>query len=342
MKLTKNQQNFIGTQFDTPKGGTLTVIGVAGKKSNITLFSLECSVCSGDKGLWPSGSIISSKGNLERGQIPCGCAKKTFWTEQQYEVLVKRESKRRGYVFIEFEGDRKGKDTKLKLHNPVNGNTWESTIHNFINHGRGCPLESKYNKIWNTAEREDQIKNVLFVEGGRFVGWEDDYKNVRSKFTWVCAEGHVCKTEVHGFVNGGTRCRKCWREGLKDSGVVYGYYPKRLQEDDNLYIIRFNKVGCIKVGRSFDITKRIFNGGDSLLRISGSDIKDIEILAVYKGKHQEVYNTEQWIHEELTERGFHKPLPWSTECFTEDSENILLNLLSESGLKRSDSVDFLI
>lgn len=338
MMLTKNQQKFIGNKFNTPRGGVLTVVGMVGKRGKTALFGLECSICSKDKELWPTGSIVTTKHRLASGGVVCGCAKKTFWTKQQYETLVKRECERRGYVFNEFAGDWKGKDTKLKLHNPVKGNTWESTIHNFIDHGRGCPLESKYNKIWDTAEREDQIKNVLFIEGGRFIGWEDNYKNARSRFTWVCQKGHLCKTEVHCFVNGGNRCRTCWKDSLKASGVVYGYYPERVQEEDSLYLIRFRKEGCIKIGRSFDITKRLFNGSESLLRISGSDVKDIDILATYKGKHQEVYNTEQWVHEELTERGFHKPLPWSTECFTEDSENILLKLLSESSLKRRDSV----
>jgi hypothetical protein len=57
----KNQKEFIGKKFNTPEGGVLTVIGLADKRGNVALFNLECSICSKDKELWPSGSIVTSK-----------------------------------------------------------------------------------------------------------------------------------------------------------------------------------------------------------------------------------------------------------------------------------------
>jgi len=42
---------------------------------------------------------------------------------------------------------------------------------------------------------------------------------------------------------------------------------------------------------------------------------------------------QQWVHEELTERDFHASwIPWTQECFTEDSEDMIYRLLDESGL----------
>jgi hypothetical protein len=55
------------------------------------------------------------------------------------------------------------------------------------------------------------------------------------------------------------------------------------------------------------------------------------------GTHQEVYDTEQWMHEELTDRGFHADwITWTSECFTEDSEDMIYRLLDESGLSESE------
>ncbi|CAL9961113.1 hypothetical protein VPHF99_0060 [Vibrio phage F99] len=73
MKLTKSQQEFIGTTFNTPKGGVLTVTGVKGISGNGgALFWVECSVCSLDEELFPD-RFYSNKRNLETGKVPCGC-----------------------------------------------------------------------------------------------------------------------------------------------------------------------------------------------------------------------------------------------------------------------------
>ncbi|HBK7931419.1 TPA: hypothetical protein LNI27_003449 [Vibrio cholerae] len=134
MKITKGQKEFIGTQFPTPKGGTLTVVDVSHKQGNHAVFTLECSVCSLDKELWPHGSIKSLKGNLEKGQVSCGCSNIPKWTQSQYEILINRKCEEKGYIFQGFVGEWEGNLTYLRLYNSVNGNTWESTnISSFIN-----------------------------------------------------------------------------------------------------------------------------------------------------------------------------------------------------------------
>ncbi|HAS2514412.1 TPA: hypothetical protein LNG45_003469 [Vibrio cholerae] len=145
MKITRLQREFIGEQFHTPKGGTLTVTGVSPiKQGRGALFTVECSVCSADAELWPSGSIIASKGHLIKGVVPCGCTRSPRWTQDQFEILVKRKCEEKGYIFQGFVGEYKGAFTYLRLHNLQNDNTWETTtITSFLHIGTGCPLEAR-------------------------------------------------------------------------------------------------------------------------------------------------------------------------------------------------------
>lgn len=77
-ELTKSQREFIGTQFPTPKGGVLTVVGVSSDKLDKTpKFICECNICSAHKTIFPLGSFQITKGSLLKGSIPCACSKKT-------------------------------------------------------------------------------------------------------------------------------------------------------------------------------------------------------------------------------------------------------------------------
>lgn len=330
---TKGQREFVGTTFPTDKGSVLTVTGVSHKQNTKVLFTLECSACSKDKELFPSGSIMSLKVSLENGRIPCGCSKRTKWSQSQYTTLINRKCIEFGFDFLGFTGEWRGISTYLKLHNLKNDNTWESTnINSFLNHGYGCPLEAG-NKRWTPQEREQQINKVFTVEGGAFVMWKGKYKNWASKFHWVCSEGHHCETRVSSFLSSGIRCMTCKKIKHREEGTFYGYYPKRTQETDYLYIIHFKKSGYIKVGRSFDVDRRV----RELLKLSNHNRNEIEILAIYTGKHKDVYDTEQWIHEELTERGFyHEDSEWTVETFDTDCETVLFRLLGESGLEEGE------
>lgn len=415
MKLTKNQQEFIGTTFPTHKGGVLTVTGVVGKSSsNNAIFSLECSICSEDQELWKEGSITSSKGGLVKGSIPCGCGKPK-WTEEQAKIRVKRECITRGYNFHGWYGEYKGLETKLDLENPITVNRWQSTNINSFFNGTGDPVVAKesvrqaalisdkqhieefikagftegykfwrsarlnkmgYKSYWNYTcsncssdeyveaglcsgvfeslvsrmkagnkpcrcgetfrwkqeHREYQIKKVCKEEGLIFTGWEGEYKNAFSKFNWVCSEGHDCETTIDNFLTKGSRCIACKKIKQRANGIGYGYYPHRTEEKDHLYVIRFKKDSVIKVGRAFDVNERLQVQSTSLLKISNHSINDIEVLGILTGTHQEVYNLEQELHEELTGAGFHMPLEWTQEAFTEDCEEVLSLLLKRSGI----------
>lgn len=129
-KLTKVQKEFINSTFETPKGGTITVIGVDKSKGYpYKRYTCECSICSQDKELWPCGSITAEKHKLYKGIIPCGCSKFPKYTEDQLILLIKRKCEIQGYEFLGWYGTiptYDNKRTRVILYNPATGNTWST------------------------------------------------------------------------------------------------------------------------------------------------------------------------------------------------------------------------
>ena len=155
------------------------------------------------------------------------------------------------------------------------------------------------------------------------VGFSDGYNGAhKTRFEYICKIHGIQKVRYYSFVNGGTRCGGCW----KDTGNGNGYYPERKDEQDFLYVLNFNDK-FIKVGRSFIVDKRI----DTLK--SSSNIKKIHKLRIFTATHQEIYDYEQELHNELRERNFQHYVAWSTECFENDCQFILNKLLDSCSLE---------
>ncbi|AUR92230.1 meiotically up-regulated protein 113 [Vibrio phage 1.170.O._10N.261.52.C3] len=256
-------EDTVGRTYSTTKGGTLTVEGIHSRikgGKGTAVFNLSCSICSLDIELSPEGSITSIKSSLDRGHAPCGCSDKPNWSKEQYMVKIQRECLEREYTFKGFVGDWKGKNTYLRLYNPVTGNTWgTTTIDSFLNGGCGDPM-------------------------------------------------------------------------AVDNGVGNGYYPERTQEEDYLYVVCFDNQ-YLKVGRSFRPEERLKE-----LK-SQSGINNLKLLHLLKATHQEIYDCEQEVHQELTQRGFyHHDSDWSQETFDRDSEQVVYRLLDEYGFEECDLI----
>jgi len=141
---TKGQREFVGSTFPTPKGGVLTVVGVGHKeRSSSSVFIAECSICSGDTKLWPYGSIRSTKGNLSKGQTPCGCSSNVRWSKDQFKVKIVRRCEEVGYIFHNFSEEYVGNTTKLNLENPTTENKWSTTSINSFLSGSKDPSETR-------------------------------------------------------------------------------------------------------------------------------------------------------------------------------------------------------
>jgi hypothetical protein len=168
-ELTPSQKEFLGTEFPTPKGGVLRVVGVMDEKAGSgALFQIECNKCSSDSELFPEG-FSSVKGSLLKGAVPCSCSKSPQWSETQQRIRVTRKATKKGYNFLGWAEEYKGIYTKLKLYNPATDHTWESTnLNGFMNNDQEDPEKGRLKTIRaNTFPDEKHIKD--FMETGKFL-----------------------------------------------------------------------------------------------------------------------------------------------------------------------------
>ena len=200
--------DFIGTKFNTPKGGILTVVGKLPKEPGKShpKYQLECSICSKDTELFPE-LFTSVKGSLVGGCCPCGCAKNTMWAKEQYKILILRKIKNK-YEFRGFVGESKGKKSNIRLHCPTCVYEWTPTINSVINGGRGCPScggSLVYTKETATAKIMEIIKDKY-----KFVGFVGIYKNVRSKVKLYCPNcDHEWQPTFNNVIHNYNGCPSC-------------------------------------------------------------------------------------------------------------------------------------
>lgn len=209
--------------------------------------------------------------------------------------------------------DQKGEDLRVVCstckHYPerypstFNCKTWQIT-RSKIYTPCGCSPAYPYSNLTLQSLAEDWVSKtrlsiVRFPEG-------DGRWGVKSKVQVRCEKGHVYNKSFDSIINANTKsCKVCTESAFN------GYYPERSEEKDYLYILVF-KGEYIKVGRSFSVPDRLI----SLSRESEVPISDIKVLEIFTGTYQEVYDTEQWIHKILEDKGwYHYESDWSTETF---------------------------
>lgn len=249
----KKVKDFIGWKS---LDGKLEVIGIAGKQGHITTFKVTCIECSKDPELFPDGYFVSRKGNLVRGQKPCGCSVYK-WEDWQFLILARRAGEKKGFIVHGFAEEFKNSNTKLNLECLKDGYKWTTSINSIINHGSGC---SKCAGNAKPAEQEALQKCVDICKEMDYyaIGFVDGYKNIYSSFEYNCKIHGKQEVNYNAFVSGGNRCNGCWKDRQRELGNLYGYYPERKDEKDYLYVLNFNDK-FIKVGRSFDVDERIKN-----------------------------------------------------------------------------------
>ena len=326
IKKREKPEDFIG--WKSPDG-KLEVIGIAEKhKNGRKLFKVTCTECSKDKELFSDGYFASTKGNLKNNSKPCACSRYN-WEDWQYLVLARRAAKGR-FIVHGFAEEFDGKSTKLNLECLKDGHKWTASVDNIVNNGTGCPKCCGNIKL-TEQESLQKCLDICKEMGYDAVGFVDGYKGCHeTRFEYVCKIHGKQEVKYYHFINSRSRCSGCWKdrqlEILRDKGNGNEYYSGRLEDQDQLYILDFDSK-YIKVGRAFDVDERI-----KKLR-SASKIKKIYKLRIFTATHQEIYNFEQEIHSELREHNLQYYVPWSTECFENDSLSILNKILEGCGLE---------
>ena len=315
----KNKMKYLGLKSND---GLLEVIDVGADKCGGTMLKVTCEVCSKDTELFPEGYFMINLSNFNKGVKPCGCSTSPRWEKEQFLVRAQRDAEKKGFILHGFVGTYLGARTKLDLECKKDGHRWISTDLNHLFNGRGCPL-CKVSSIKQKQKTPVDIvirkcKEICNKMNYIFIGFTNGYSNSKSKLEYICHTHGLQLVSYDKFVNKGTRCMGC----SKDLGNGNGFFPKRANEQDFLYVLNFDD-RFIKVGRSFDADSRI----DNLKTPSVSGIKNIIKLRIFTATHKQIWDLEQELLEELRERGFQYYVDWSTECFENDCLFILNKLL---------------
>lgn len=190
--------------------GQLEVVGWSGKCGTIKLYILKCNKCSQDSELFGEGYFMSVKNSLVNLiQVPCSCSKKPHWSKDQYTVLCSRKAKELGYIFLDFVGEWKGQNTKIKMSCDKHGKWSSGSINNLINKGQGCPM---CKAEVNTKPDEEMVAS--FFASGSFHPdtkfWRSgrkDSKGTANYWFMDCPECEEIGESYRGNLQAG--CRPC-------------------------------------------------------------------------------------------------------------------------------------
>lgn len=289
-------------------------------------FKVICHKCSKDNELFPQEYFTIQKSDFNRGSKPCGCSNQPKWNKEQYLVLARRAAKDR-FIVHGFSEEFHGVNTKQHLECLIDGNKWTATINNIINGGKGCVecgrITTANARRINKQQAFDNCKDLCIKYNYKPIGFPNGYKNAYSRFEYACPKHGIQNVSYSHFIHSRSRCPSC----AKDFSNFNGYFPERKDEQDFLYVLDFDSE-FIKVGRSFDLERRISK--NELQKYSG--ITNIIKLRLFTATHQEIYDTEQEILEELRGRGFQYYVDWSKECFENECLYSLNKLLDICGL----------
>lgn len=169
-----NWEDLIGDgeiQFDGFEGtiyGDLTVLGWNGKYGNNKKYIVSCSVCRQDPELHGSGLFAMSKGHLNRKCLPCGCAEKPNWTEDQYKIRARRAAEEKGIKFKGWSSEyRNSNFTKVLLECPTHGDYAGSLLCYLLDkkQATGCP-DCKADGMGNLKRKDNSAMIKMFMDTG--------------------------------------------------------------------------------------------------------------------------------------------------------------------------------
>ena len=202
-------EDFIGWKSED---GNLEVVGIHGKLGRDILFKVECKICSKDKELFPEEYFISRKGDLLRGQKPCGCGRNPQWDKEQFLIRAKRKLGNKDTV-QNYAEEFHGAKTRLDCTCNICGNKWNPTLSKVINASQACPICGKANAVSKVRKSEESVIDILSdscnKKGHVFIGMVGKYKNGKSRFEYCCPIHGIKNTTYDIFIRFDCGCPDC-------------------------------------------------------------------------------------------------------------------------------------
>lgn len=237
--------DFTGSKFGDSQ--QVTVVGWSKRdKWNAKIYIVKCNICSSDVELFGDGYFHASKGNLLKGQLPCGCSR-TKWTEDQWKIICRRKAAKLGYEFIGWSGEYTGNATKLLMSCSKHGvwNTGDIT-HLMTEQPRGCPICANESTGKLFSKPDEEVISSFFATGAfhpdtKFYRSNRLDKNGHKPFWYVeCPECGVTSESNYTGLAKGCRSCDCSRHQQKQS------YINLVKDNNNVIAIKFGIANLAK------------------------------------------------------------------------------------------------
>jgi hypothetical protein len=245
--------------LNTPTFGASGQIRVVGwshtSSANHKCYVIYCSECAKDPELFAEGFFRTLKRSLLLGRLPCGCAPRVDWTEDQYKILMARSLESSSVKLLGWDGEyRRGKTRMLavcEIHGEFKAGM---TISNYREKGvyagmcKECGLV-KFSE--HMSKSDDQFIETFmstgaYVEGTKitYAGFKQ-YPTNSTKFKhWevFCPTCNVTYISRSSTLQSGCLGCNCARSNQKQA------YINKIYDASGIV--------CLKLGISFNAEKR--------------------------------------------------------------------------------------
>lgn len=251
MKKIEKPEDFIGETFNN---GNLEIVSIYSRVNKTVVYKVTCKICSQDPELFPEGYFLSTKGNLEKGKLPCGCSKTPKWKEYHHIVRLNRAVKNKSFVVHGFAEEFHGQKTRVNCECLIDGYKWTPTISSIVNGNRGCQkCAGKYKPTEQEAFNE--CEKICLENNYKAVSFPNGYKNKYSKFKYICLFHGEQIVVYEKWVKEGTRCPGCYCGGYNPNKHGAFYVVKWTHE--NHLFLKFgitNRDVNVRIKEQSDVT----------------------------------------------------------------------------------------
>lgn len=188
---------------------------------------IKCLECAKDPELFGDAIFWATLHDMNKGQMPCGCARLVKWTKSQWETLAVRASEDMGFTFKGWADEVfKGSLTKCNMHCDKHGTWISTTASNLIKLKRGCPKCGNEAKAIDRKPHKNAVTDEDFFSTGKYhpdttfkrVGQRDGkgavYWSVNCPVCGIVGEAQA------DALKRGVRCCGCTNSGNQNTAYI--------------------------------------------------------------------------------------------------------------------------
>ena len=202
ISYTKEQKELILNRYLNRNNYTLL------KDKDVDGFwTVRCNICHGiDPELWYDGVTLINSYNIYTGRPSCGCSEQVPWAHHQYEILIGRKCREKGYTLKECE-DKLTSLSEVVLYNPTTDSDWNTNVISLL--AGYSPREEYLLTKPKSGRLSDEGHVKKFLSTGKFPSGyifkrNDIKKNFKGSYDYWDCICPICSKDVYVQEGGST------------------------------------------------------------------------------------------------------------------------------------------